>query len=110
MTQLELGSPQDLQPSWFLNQQLRDSRLRKSRLCDSGLAPSGGSLHIRTALGSTPSGVHNTEVAAKSLGLGLGESGGRSEDHEAKGGTNDVDQDDGLHVDILRAKSKRGEE
>lgn len=35
-------------------------------------------------------GVHNAEVAADSLGLGLGESGGRSETHEAEGG-NDID-------------------
>jgi hypothetical protein len=53
-------------------------------------------------------GVHNAEVATDSLGLGLGESGGRSEAHEAEGG-NDIDQDGGLHVDVLRGKSEREE-
>jgi hypothetical protein len=54
-------------------------------------------------------GVHNAEVATNSLGLGLGESGGRSEAHEAEG-DNDIDQDGGLHVGVLRRKSERGEE
>jgi len=53
----------------------------------------------------------NAEVAANNLGLGLGESGlgesgGRSEAHEANG-RNDIDQNDGLHVDVLRGEEKR---